>query len=201
MRHRISPYFGTGVQYQVPFGSNHLTMPSHLMERICHPAEISLLRRQDTLEFFRNVKQWALGSEDREKMDRLMTLLENQVGLPLFETVEATKRRLSGIPETQLDFSYPDIEIHETITRTEFESYALKAFNAMDQALDETLKAAQISADKIDLVLCTGGTGRVPWIRNSLTRRFGESKLYDLDPFRGVASGLMARAAEVSRHG
>ncbi|MEK7692019.1 MAG: Hsp70 family protein, partial [Bdellovibrionota bacterium] len=71
MRRRIAPHFGTGVKYQVPFGSNILTMPVHLMERICHPAEISLLGRRDTYEFLKNVQDWALGQEDRKKMKRL----------------------------------------------------------------------------------------------------------------------------------
>jgi hypothetical chaperone protein len=199
MRHRISSYFGTGVQYQVPFGSNTLTMPVHLMERICHPAEISLLRKQDTLEFFRNVKQWSLGQKDRDKMERLLTLLENQLGFPLFERVEAAKRGLSTHTETVFEYTYPDIDIRETITRQEFETYAATPLETIVNSLDDTLNSAQIQPSDIDLVLCTGGTGRVPWVRQSLIDRFGQAKLYDLDPFRGVALGLMARAHEVSK--
>jgi hypothetical chaperone protein len=75
MRHRISSHFGTGLKYKVPFGSNTLTMPVSLMERICHPAEISLLRNQDTLEFFRNVRQWALNDADKAKVDRLYSFM------------------------------------------------------------------------------------------------------------------------------
>lgn len=199
MRNRISSHFGTGVQYQVPFGSNVLTMPTHLMERICHPAEISLLRKQDTLEFFRNVRQWALGPEDKAKMERLFTLLGDQLGFPLFERIEATKRALSSSEAAVFDFSYPDIEIHERISRAEFEGYITPAFDSITRALDETLEAAQIKPSAIDRVLCTGGTARVPWIRRSLAERFGENKLFDLDPFRGVAQGLMQRALEVAR--
>ena len=199
MRHRISSYFGTGVQYKVPFGSNTLTMPVHLMERICHPAEISLLRKQDTLEFFRNVKQWSLGQKDRDKMERLLTLLDNQLGFPLFEKIEAAKRALSSQEQTEFEFSYPDIEIREIITRKEFETYAATPLETIVQSLDDTLHSSQIKPGDIDLVLCTGGTGKVPWVRQSLIDRFGQEKLYDLDPFRGVALGLMARAYEVSR--
>jgi len=196
MRHRISPYFGTGVQYKVPFGSNVLKMPVHLMERICHPAEISLLRKQDTMEFFRNVQQWSLGDEDREKMERLFTLLNDQLGFPLFERIEAAKRALSTSASATFEFSYPDIEIREKISRKQFEDYAGGAFEAVTASLDETLRAAQVPLTRIDRVLCTGGTAKVPWIRKSLADRFGENKLFDLDPFRGVARGLMLRASQ-----
>lgn len=198
MYHRISPYFGTGVQYKVPFGSNVLTMPKNLMDRICHPGEISLLRKQDTLEFFRNVKQWALGSEDREKIDRLFILLNDQLGFPLFEKVEATKRSLSTLDPTEFIFDYPEIEIREPIYRQEFEDYAKSPLNLIMRNLDETLKLAQIKPDQIDEVLCTGGTAKVPWIRRALIERFGSEKMHDLDPFRGVARGLMERAIELA---
>jgi hypothetical chaperone protein len=195
MRERIAQHFGTGVRYQVPFGSNVLTMPRHLMERICHPSEISFLRKQDTMEFFKNVQQWSLGGEDKAKMDRLFTLLEDQLGFPLFEKIEATKRALSLAEETEFEFDYPGIDIREKITKTQFETYTLPTLEAITSALDETLKSAGVKAQAIDRVLCTGGTGRVPWIRRSLEARFGREKLHDLDPFSGVARGLMARAS------
>ena len=43
MRHRLAPYFGSDVAYSVPFGANILKMPGHLIERICSPADISVL--------------------------------------------------------------------------------------------------------------------------------------------------------------
>lgn len=199
MRRRISPHFGTGVQYKVPFGSNVLTMPLHLMERICHPAEISLLRKQDTLEFFRNVQQWSLGEEDRAKMDRLFILLEDQLGFPLFEKVEATKRALSSEKKADFTFDYPGVEIAEKISQSQFEDYASDALESITQSLDETLSRAQIAPQSIDRVLCTGGTAKVPWIRRSLIARFGEDKIFDLDPFKGVAKGLVERARELAR--
>ncbi|MFL5815401.1 MAG: Hsp70 family protein [Bdellovibrionia bacterium] len=199
MRSRISLHFGTGVQYKVPFGSNTLTMPKHLMERICHPGEISLLRRQDTMEFLNNVRKWSLGDDDRQKMDQLFTLLNDQLGFPLFEQIEKTKRALSQGDKTMFEFHYPDIDIEEEITRPQFEEYAGDALERIEASLDETLKSAQIDPKSITRVLCTGGTGKVPWVRNSLIQRFGADKLHDLDPFRGVARGLTARAQELAR--
>jgi hypothetical chaperone protein len=199
MRKRISLHFGTGVKYQVPFGDNTLTMPRNLMERICHPGEISLLRKQDTMEFLRNVQQWSLGPADRAKMDRLFTLLEDQLGFPVFEQIERAKRELSSATQTHFQFSYPGVQISEDIKRQEFEEYAGDALSKLDHELEETLKRSGLEASAIDQVLCTGGTAKVPWIRNSLVRRFGAEKLMDLDPFRGVALGLSQRAHQMAQ--
>jgi len=199
MRKRISQHFGTGVRYQVPFGENLLTMPLGLMERICHPGEISLLRKQDTMEFLRNVQQWSLGAEDRAKMDQLFILLEDQLGFPVFEQIEKTKRALSLEEVTEFRFSYPGVSINEAVSREQFEEYAQSALEKMSHELDETLKRSGLPDSRIDQVLCTGGTARVPWIRNSLIRRFGADKILDLDPFRGVARGLAERAHALAR--
>lgn len=199
MRSRISLHFGTGVRFQVPFGDNTLTMPKGLMERICHPGEISLLRKQDTMEFLRNVRQWSLGPEDRARMDRLFTLLEDQLGFSIFEQIEKTKRGLSTAEQAQFRFSYPGIEITESFLRSEFEDYASDALNKMKNSLDETLLRSGLRDSQIDRILCTGGTARVPWVRQSLVGRFGAEKIQDLDPFRGVARGLAERALELAR--
>lgn len=198
MRQRISPHFGTGVQYQVPFGSNVLTMPKNLMERICHPAEISLLREQDTREFLRNVQQWSLSDEDQEKMERLFILLDDQLGFPIFEAIEGTKKELSRSEAALFEYTYPGISIRESVLRGQFEEYASSSLSRIDQALQDTLDSAGVTPGQVDRVLCTGGTARVSWIRKSLMDRFGREKLFDLDPFRGVARGLMQRASELA---
>jgi hypothetical chaperone protein len=200
MRHRISSHFGTGVEYKVPFGSNVLTMPRNLMEKICSPADISLLRKRDTMEFFRNVRQWSIGDEDREKMDRLFTLIQDQLGFSIFEEIEGTKRRLSDKASTQFSFTYPDVEIEEKITRKEFDQYVSERVDPIISSLDETVKKAGLKFEDIDLICCTGGTAKVPVIREKLIERFGESKLREHNIFHSVVQGLAERAHELAKN-
>jgi hypothetical chaperone protein len=198
MRHKISPHFGADVSYKVPFGSNVLKMPTDLMSKLCSPADISLLRKRDTLEFFRNVRTWSLGAEDRDKMDRLFCLLENQLGFPVFEEIERTKRRLSEGSETIYNFAYPDIEIREPVTRREFESFAGEKVQAILETLDRTVKDAGLTAEGIDIVCCTGGTAKVPAIYEGLVARFGKVKVQHHNHHHSVVEGLAYRARELS---
>ncbi len=195
MRRFISPHFGADVAYQVPFGSNVLTMPKSLMERICSPADISVLRKRDTLEFFRNVRQWSLGADDREKMDRLFALIHDQLGFPVFEEIERSKRSLSLEAETRFQFSYPDVEILQPLTRQGFEEASQERVQRILHALDETVKSAGLRADQIQIVCCTGGTARVPVIRQALEQRFGTAKLQDRNFFQSVVEGLAQHAS------
>jgi hypothetical chaperone protein len=80
MRKHIGRHFGTEVQYKVPFGSNILTMPPALMEKICTPADASLLRAAEAMTFLRNVKDWSIGEEDERHIEQLLTLVEDRLG-------------------------------------------------------------------------------------------------------------------------
>ncbi|MBY0471611.1 Hsp70 family protein [bacterium] len=198
MRNRISRYFGSGVQYKVPFGSNILTMPIHLMEKICSPADISLLRKRDTLEFFRNVKTWSLGGEDREKMDRLFTLIEEQIGFELFEEIERTKRGLSEKNSEKFSFHHSDVDLDEEVTQKDFNTYTQEMIDKILKSLDQTVKDAQVPYDKIDLVCSTGGTAKVAAIRQGLEDRFGAPKIRQHNHFHSIVHGLIHMAKDES---
>jgi hypothetical chaperone protein len=199
MRHRIAPHFGSEVKYKVPFGSNILQMPTFLAERICHPAEISLLRERDTLEFFQNVRKWSLGVDDRKRIDQLFMLIHDQLGFSVFEEIEATKRRLSSSPSTTFDFNTPGLLIQELIERREFNTYVEERVGRILGSLDETVKASQLNYSDIDLVCCTGGTAKVPLIQEGLIERFGREKVLQHNHFHSIVQGLGERAREVAR--
>jgi hypothetical chaperone protein len=191
MRGRISRHFGAEVQYQVPFGSNVLTMPIHLMEKLCSPAEMSVLRKRDTLEFFRNVKTWSLGPEDRSRMDQLFSLIEDQASFDVFEEIERTKRALSEKEVDRFEFHRSGIEISERIRREEFETYSERVTEPILRALDQSVKDAGLEYGKIDLICMTGGTAKVPALHTGLERRFGREKLRQHRRFHSVADGLV----------
>lgn len=190
MRSRVSKHFGAEVQYQVPFGSNVLTMPKHLMEKICSPAEISVLRERDTQEFFRNVKSWSLGAEDHQKMDNLFSLIHDQIGFSVFEQIEATKRGLSDAESAEFAFKYSGIDIRETIRRKEFEDYAGLVIRKILNSMDDTMRAAQLQYGDVDLVCATGGTAKVFALRAALAERFGEEKIQQHRNFHSIVYGL-----------
>lgn len=198
MRRRLSKHFGGEVQYRAPFGSNVLTMPTHLREKICSPADISLLRERDTMEFFRNVRSWSLSAADQKSMDQLFALISEQFGFELFEEIERVKRSLSAQESELFAFHYPEIDIEEKITRPEFVGYTTDSVNRIFASLDDTLQQAGISAGEIDLVCSTGGTAKVPAIQQGLELRFGMEKVQQQNHFHSIVHGLTRIAQENS---
>jgi hypothetical chaperone protein len=98
-----------------------LTMPRPLMEKLCSPAEMSLLAQRDARSFLDDVRSWSLGERDRACIDQLFVLVEDGLGFMLFEAIEHAKKQLSAAPDTTLSFHVPGIDVEQPLTRAEFE--------------------------------------------------------------------------------
>lgn len=198
MRRRIVDHFGADVKYRVPFGSNVLTMPLHLIEKLCSPADLAVLRKQDSMQFFRNVQQWALEGTDRERMDNLLLLIEEQLGFGIFEEIERVKRALTDKTSSLFSFRYPGVSIDEKISRKQFDDYTSPVSEKIFHEVDETLARAGLKASEVDLLCLTGGTAKVPLIQAGLAARFGQIKVQQHENFHSVVKGLAERAREVA---
>jgi len=194
MRSRLARHFGAEVRYRVPLGDNILGMPRPLLEKLCSPAEMSLLGQRDAQSFLQDVRSWSLGAEDRRHIDQLLTLVDDTLGFVVFEAVEHTKKQLSSELRTLLSFHVPGIDIDQELTREEFESGARRELGAIVGALDATLARAGVTSEAVDVVCLTGGTARVPRVRQALTERFGVDRLHSLRGLHAVVEGLARQA-------
>jgi hypothetical chaperone protein len=194
MRRHIGKHFGTDVKYKVPFGSNVLQMPPALMEKICSPADASLLQTADAMTFLRNLKDWSLGEHDERAIEQLLTFVEDRLGFRIFEAIEQTKCALSESQQATFHFEYPTIEVDERIERAAFETSSAGATEAIVSELDATLERAVLEPADIDIVCCTGGTARLPAVEQALATRFGPHKLTQFQNFHSVILGLSEQA-------
>ena len=198
MRHRIARHFGAEVTYRVPMGSNRLSMPKSIVEKLCSPADMTTLQHRDVLAFLRDVKAWSLGPDDRERMDQLLCLVEEALAFRVFEAIEQSKRELSASTQTTFRFDYPSLHIREDISRAQFEAASERPIEAILRSLDATVAEASLSFSDIDVVCCTGGTARVPRIAEALAERFGAEKMRTLRSFHSVVQGLAERALSLA---
>lgn len=190
MSHRLSDYFGAKSRYRLPMGSNVLTMPLAVTQRLNHPAHIVHLKEKDTYEFIREVKKCSLTQKDADAVERLFVLIEDQQIFPFFEAIEKTKRALSQEENTTFTFDYPGLEISEEFTASRFVEWSQETREKIFAALDSCMAAAQLKPSDIDLVCLTGGTAKVPFIQSEFQKRFGKDKMQTQSHFHSVLSGL-----------
>lgn len=196
MSQRLNEFFGAKVQYKVALGRNHLTMPRSIIDRLNLPSQIVHLKEKDTYEFIREIRKGALSGKDKECVDRLFTLMDDQQIFSFFESIEETKRSLSDAQETSFKFDYPGLEMKVPFSRIQFEEWAQSPSEKIFASLDECMKQAGVDSKGVDLVCLTGGSAKVPLIRHELQKRFGPEKLQTSAHFHSVLSGLVEAAGQ-----
>jgi hypothetical chaperone protein len=201
MREEIAPHFGARVTYRMPFGDNVLRFPKPLLEKLCSPAELSLLDRREVLDFLRTIKSFALCEMDRECMDRLLCLVEDRLGFQLFEAVDAVKRRLSGEAQARFAFDYPGIDIEQWVQRTDFEKAASSSVDRIAARFEATLGDARVSRNELDRVYFTGGTAKVPAVIAAIGAGIDPARLTHVSTFHSVIQGLAERARSLVQEG
>jgi len=194
MKYFISPHFGTKVRYKMPTGSNSIGMPMHIQNRLCSPADISFLARNDITSMLRDFQRWALDQVDAQKLSRLFVLVEDHLGYQIFKNIEATKVALSTAPRSEFHFSYPEVEVREEVTAVDFRANSDDLVKEIVKELDRTLELAGVKAKDIDIVCCTGGTAQLPALQAELTARFGDEKLRQHRHFHSIINGLADKA-------
>jgi hypothetical chaperone protein len=195
MSHRLNVHFGAKSRYRLPMSDNVLSMPPTVTQRLNHPAHIVHLKEKETYEFIREVKKCSISAKDKEDLERLFILIEDQQIFPLFENIENSKRELSLKETSAFGFHYPGIEINEVFSKTQFLEWAEATREKIFEGLDRCLQAGGVSADKVDLVALTGGTAKVEFIQKELIRRFGVERLQTQSHFHSVLSGLTESAS------
>lgn len=198
MSEELNRRFGAQARYMMALGSNMLTMPKAIIDRLNQPAHIVHLKDRDTYEFIREVRKGVVNEKDKASLDRLFLLIEEQQIFSFFEVIEDSKKQLSNADMARFEFNYPGLETSAMFSRNQFESWASRVSEEIFVALDECLKRAQVHPQQVDLVCLTGGSGQVPLIRRELETRFGREKLQTQSHFHSVLSGLIECAGYMS---
>lgn len=194
MQNRLNTSFGANTQYRLPMSSNLLKMPAAVMERLNKPSQIVHLKEKDTYEFIKEVRKCALKDDDKQKIDRLFILLEDQQIFSFFEEIEKTKKTLSTKPTSKFNFDYPDLETKEVFSDVEFQNWALSFKENIFAAVTRAFTQSGLTEADIDYVFLTGGTAHVPFIQDEFKKRFGSEKLQSKNFFHSILSGLIESA-------
>ncbi len=192
MRSHLAHHFGARARYRAPFGKNELTMPLSLVHKLYSPVDMSLLSKQDVLEFLRRVKDFSVSPRDRASVERLLIVAEDALGFHVYEAIEALKRALSQVSDGQVEFcfDYPGVDVTEPISLADFSAATRGERESIFRELAATLERARVEPDQIEVVCCTGGTSRVSLIASELKSVFPRATHHSLSSFRAVVDGL-----------
>jgi len=193
IRHLVSPMLGLGMMYRSL--GKVLPMPSSLYIKLESWHHLSFLRSRETVRMIENLRAQA---DDPEKLDRLLEIVQEDLGYHLHRAVQRLKVELSRSEEAEFVFRDASVKIQRRVKRAQFDSWIFGELVQIRAAVSDLLEATGTQGDEIDRVFLTGGSSLVPAVRRVFAEGFGEDRLAAGDEFTSVARGLALRAAHSS---
>ncbi len=175
----LKPYFGAPVPGKP-------SLPEYLLDPLDNWQTMPILSRPAMLKRIDEYR----GKVPPRTLAALKTLVTRNLGFKLFREIEQAKKRLSDQHLAKIDFQYEEINIHETLTRRQFEGMITDEVARAERGVWSTLEKAGVKPAQIEVVLRTGGTSAVPAFAKMLAGIFGEEKLAEMELLTSVVGGL-----------
>jgi hypothetical chaperone protein len=183
--HLVLPKLGKGGSYKS--FDKMLEIPRSYFADFADWSRLALMRNRRTLDELGRLKKSA---QDPAAIGRMITVIEKELGYPLYDAVGALKRALSGAEEAHFHFEGGGLSIEADVSRADFERWIAPDIARIEATVDKALVKAGIAPDAIDRVFLTGGSSLIPAIRAIFDRRFGSERIATGGELTSIAHGL-----------
>jgi hypothetical chaperone protein len=181
-----TPYFGKNTQYEATPGKV-LTVPKSLFVNICSWEQMNFF---NGLRIKKDIEDYYYFSGKDRLFKNLITLIDNNLGYSVFQSIEKTKIALTTTDSTVFSYRQMDIDIKEEISLPDYDQIIAKDVNRIAVYLDNFLLENRIDANAIDTLFLTGGTSMVRSIHKLFKNKFPHVNVNSGDNFKSVAKGL-----------
>jgi len=155
---------------------------------------LSFLRTRNVIEILKSAHKRAL---EPEKIEALITLVDEDLGYHLHQAVQRVKLELSQSTNAEFHFRDGSMDLQISVTRSDFEAWIKEELQAIEVCVDSLLRTSGVAPHEVDRVFLTGGSSFVPAVRRIFSARFGENRVRSGNEFTSVAHGLALRAEEL----
>ena len=155
---------------------------------------LSFLKTRNVAEILKSARA---RTQEPEKIEALINLIEEDLGYQLHQAVQRLKVDLSHHGSAEFHFRDGSMDLVNTVKRADFESWIEEDLQSIERCVEALLESSSIAAGDVDRVFLTGGTSFVPAVRRIFESRFGASRVRTGNEFTSVARGLALRAEEV----
>ncbi|WP_313801233.1 Hsp70 family protein [Sphingobium sp.] len=183
--HLVLPMLGKGGSYQ-SFGKE-LEIPRSYFADFADWSRLALMRNRRTMDELARLQKAA---NDPAAIGRMITVIEKELGYPLYDAVGSLKRRLSEVESATFTFEGGGLAIEAEVTRADFEDWIAPDIARIEATVDKALVKAGVGPESIDRVFLTGGTSLIPAIRRIFDRRFGQGHIATGGELTSIAHGL-----------
>ena len=181
-----TPYFGKNTQYEATRGQI-LNVPKSLFANICSWDKMNFFNGQ---RIQKDIEDYYYFSGNDRKFKNLITLIDNNLGYSVFQSIEKTKIELSDKQSSDFVYKNMGIEIDEVVSLNQYNDVIEKDIQRISEYLDKFLITYKINPTDIDCLFLTGGTSMVSAIQHLFKTKFPHIPMNSGDNFKSVAKGL-----------
>jgi hypothetical chaperone protein len=181
----VLPRLGKGSQYR-SFDKS-LVIPASYFADFGNWSRLALMRNRRTLDELRRLQKQA---DDPAAIDRLIAVIENDLGYPLYDAIGRVKRSLSSAASATFVFASAGLDISAEVSRAAFEAWIAEDLAHIEATVDNALAASGVVSSDIDCVFLTGGSSLIPAVRRIFERRFGADRVAAGSELTSIAQGL-----------
>jgi hypothetical chaperone protein len=185
MDHLVLPMLGKGGTYRS--FDKVLEIPAGHFTDFGDWSRLALMRNRRTLEELAKLQRSAT---DPGAIARMIAVVENELGYPLYEAVGRLKRSLSSDDRAEFRFESDALTVEAQVSRGDFENWIAPDLARIAETVDAALAKSGLGPDQIDHVFLTGGSSLIPALRRQFEARFGAHKIDSGQELTSIAHGL-----------
>jgi len=192
----VMPLLGRGSQIRNSFGPGTLPAPNRIFNDLATWQMIPFLYAPDSR---RNAKDLARQAAEPEKLNRLVTVLEDELGHDLAFAVERGKilANQPDHPEPKIDLRILERGLSVPLTPADLQSSLNAETTEILTHASETLALADLSPERVDRIILVGGSSLLNDISDGLQVLCPNAQIEADNAMTAIADGL-ALAAETA---
>lgn len=167
--------------------SSDIEIPSMFYHDLTTWHTLGNLYGPTTLSHVRSIQMMAY---EKNLISRLIYVLKNRAGHHILDAVETSKQRLSEMAEIDLDLSFIENELNLMIKRSTLNEVINDHIEKIIRTIQETVVTAGVNYSDINAIFYTGGSTKIPVIRERINKMFPQAEIVQGDAFGSVGLGL-----------
>ncbi|MCC6912729.1 MAG: Hsp70 family protein [Rhodospirillaceae bacterium] len=134
------------------------------------------------------------GAREPEKVERLLKIVRARLGHRIAFAVEDAKIALSDTESAALPLDFIESALEAVATRAGFDRAISEKTARLNKLAAQCIKDAGLAPPAINTIFFTGGSGRVPAVRQAIMRAAPDARATEGSDFLSVALGLTREA-------
>jgi hypothetical chaperone protein len=183
--HSVMPLLGMGSQMRG--SSSDIEIPSMFYHDLTTWHTLSNLYSANNVAHVKSIQSMAY---EKELLSRLIQVLKMRAGHYILDAVELSKQNLSDESMTMLDLSFVESELSVPILQSEFNETIRDQVGKIVHTVEQTVKSAGVKFSDINAIFYTGGSTKIPGIRQKINALFPQAEVIQGDAFGSVGMGL-----------